>query len=67
MMKAVCSNVYRYYYSYFYCKKKVRAFVMPVTERFPPTLKGHFDQSCVKKPAVWTTSPYSGFSYFHNK
>jgi ABC transporter, substrate-binding protein len=37
---------------------------MPVTERFPPTLKGHFDQSCVKKPAVWTTSPYSGFSYF---
>lgn len=25
MMKAVCSNVYRYYYSYFYCKKKVRA------------------------------------------
>ena len=25
MMKTVFSTVYRYYYSYFYCKKKVRA------------------------------------------
>ena len=26
MMKAVCNTAYRYYYySYFYCKKKVRA------------------------------------------
>ena len=25
MMKTAFSTVYRYYYSYFYCKKKVRA------------------------------------------